>query len=52
MKTNNVDIAPLCSGYVVSYTNTVGNIAGFAAPQVATVLLNAGVNMNEEQERS
>jgi len=50
MKTNNVDIAPLCSGYVVSYTNTVGNIAGFAAPQVATVLLNAGNTISNWQK--
>jgi len=39
MKTNNVDIAPLCSSLVVSYTNTIGNVAGFTAPQVATAFL-------------
>ena len=46
MKVNALDIAPLCSGYVASYTNTVGNIAGFAAPQVASVFLKSGVSLS------
>jgi len=50
MKVNALDIAPLCSGYVVSYTNTIGNIAGFAAPQVATVFLKSGNTIENWQK--
>ena len=44
MKANNVDIAPSCSGIVASYTNTIANLSGFAAPQIASILLNNGVS--------
>jgi len=50
MKVNNVDIAPLCSALIVSYTNTAGNVSGFAAPQVATALLNGGNTINNWQK--
>jgi len=50
MWVNALDIAPLCSGYVTSYTNTVGNIAGFAAPQVASVFLKSGNTIENWQK--
>jgi len=50
MRANVLDIAPLCSGVVVSYTNTVGNISGFAAPQVATAFLKSGNTIKNWQK--
>ena len=44
MKANNVDIAPKFSGMVCSYTNTIANISGFAAPQIVSFLLATGVS--------
>ena len=44
-RANPVDIAGKFSGIVYSISNTVANMAGFLAPQVAGILLASGVSI-------